>query len=190
MKSLKIFICGDSFTGTSSIIDRFVDDIFDKHCLQTIGVDFRTKRSDKFLFEIYVASGIFLSTAKFFVKKCDFFIFVYDITNVVSFENVRKYYNELISNVQGNSPTCFLVGNKTDLTNRKISKIAGGNLAIELGMIFYETSALANDGINELFQEIEDLFVVKSNLGKERDQSSSNWFLNIFSCCQSREKKN
>ena len=100
MKSIKIFVFGSSAVGTSCIIDKFVYDEFEKKTLPTIGIDYRCKRKDDSTYEIYVASGMFCSVAKYYVNRCDYFIFVYDITNRKSFIDIEKYYDYLIGDLK------------------------------------------------------------------------------------------
>ena len=80
---------------------------------------------------------------------------VYDVTRKNSFINAQKWLIEL---KQYAEPDCIilLVGNKVDLIEnnekREISTAEAQNFAEENKLIFYETSALANLKVNEVFE--------------------------------------
>ena len=182
--SLKIAVIGDTFVGTSSIVDRFVYDTFDRKCLPTIGVDYRYKVDGDYIYQIYVASGLFCCVAKNYVSVSNYFIFVYDISNRLSFERVEKHYKLLFSS-SPNKPKMYLVGNKNDIdeNDRKFSKDEGFELASKYSMTFYEVSALNGYGINHLFDEIKQESNIKDF---KKNVQNSSWASNIFSCCCNR----
>ena len=80
---------------------------------------------------------------------------VYDVTRKNSFINAQKWLVEL---KQYAEPDCIilLIGNKVDLIEnnekREISAEEAKNFAEENKLIFYETSALANLKVNEVFE--------------------------------------
>lgn len=81
-------------------------------------------------------------------------ILVYDVTSRDSFEQVLSWIQEAESNTTYNNIVKLLVGNKIDLDQRVISREEGENFAKERGMIFIETSAYTNDGIDQAFEEV------------------------------------
>ena len=95
---------------------------------------------------------------------------VYDITNPQSFEDIQKWYEE-IKRSGDKGVSIILVGNKCDLENeRKISTEAGKNKAKEMNCPFYETSALNNIMIEEVFKSIcEDIFNKVKTEKKDED---------------------
>ncbi|KAK3598516.1 hypothetical protein CHS0354_001056, partial [Potamilus streckersoni] len=76
---------------------------------------------------------------------------VYDITNEISFENVRKW----IKNVEEHAPTdvvTIIVGNNCEMNDRRqVSKERGEQLATEYGMKFMEISNRCNINVDEAF---------------------------------------
>jgi len=88
-----------------------------------------------------------------FYKKSNGFILVYDITNKKSFEKINSYYN--IIKKDDNNDCCILVGNKIDEKDKRIiSYDEGKNLAKELNIHFFETSAKTGKNVNEIFYYI------------------------------------
>ena len=79
-------------------------------------------------------------------------LIVYDITCRQSFEDVKTWIEDCKKQCS-NEIYMILIGNKLDLEEQRvITKEEGEELAEELGMKFYETSA--KDGTN-----VEDIFI-------------------------------
>jgi len=82
-------------------------------------------------------------------------VLVYDITDEISFSNIRMWMNTIESNTldAGAGLMKVLVGNKCDLQkNRMISKERGQQLADEFEVDFFETSAKSGIGVNLVFE--------------------------------------
>ena len=95
-------------------------------------------------------------------------IIVFDITNIESFENVRKWY-DIIKKVAVPNIILILVGNKVDLSDtREISAEEGMNLAKELEVYYMETSAKTNENIWDLFEWIA-LQIINTNIEEVKD---------------------
>lgn len=155
-KYLKIFVYGETFTGTSSIVYRFVYNIFNKKSLSTVGIDFQSKIiDDEFIYQIWITSGFFCSFSSSFNEQCLYFVLVYDVTNRTSFEKITEYHRDATTKNKKN-PIFLLVGNKIDKENIKVTTLEGKELAKKLDMFFFETSALTGDGIFEMFNFIKD----------------------------------
>ena len=78
---------------------------------------------------------------------------VYDITDKTSFDNLKYWINEIEQ--KANNWTIFLIGNKSDLDDKRtVSYEEGEALAKEFGMKFYETSVKYVININEAYEEL------------------------------------
>merc|ERR1712113_1345116 len=79
---------------------------------------------------------------------------VYDISDEISFENVRKWLFHV--NTHCEDATRILIGNKSDVgpKRRVIDETRGQALADECGMSFMETSAKSGSNLQELFMSI------------------------------------
>ena len=90
-------------------------------------------------------------------------LLVYDVTNEQSFQSitawlkdVQQYANEHVSIV--------LCGNKADLNHkRQVSYEQGKQLAKDLGLDFFETSAKTSDNVNAAFEKIIRNVIQKQN---------------------------
>lgn len=92
---------------------------------------------------------------------------MYDITNQESFENVRRWKQE-IENHAEKDVICYLIGNRADLGDtqeREVTIADGVDLMKELNLDNHmETSALTGANIGELFVTMtKHLYLENSN---------------------------
>ena len=79
---------------------------------------------------------------------------VYDITNRASFLNADQWIED-VRNERGNDVVIVLVGNKTDLSDRRqVTTEEGEKKAKEAGVLFLETSAKAGFNVKGLFRKL------------------------------------
>lgn len=83
-------------------------------------------------------------------------ILVYDVTCQSSFENLQTWLSECENYCtdQAEDIIKLLVANKVDLTNRAVSTKDGQDFAKQHGMLYIETSAKENIGVNQVFEEL------------------------------------
>lgn len=154
----KLLIIGDNGVGKSAILSRFVDDIFTECYLSTIGVDFKIKTikhdNDIIKLQVWDSAGQerFKSITQSYYRGAHGIITVYDITNANTFENIRKWLEQIDRHADEKCKR-LLVGTKTDLKDkREVSFEHGKAFAEEMGMQFVETSAKINEGILKTFE--------------------------------------
>jgi Ras-related protein Rab-1A len=154
----RICLLGDSGVGKTSLLTRYCDSIFKDKYSNTIGVDFRvvTLKYKDILTKIHIwdtaGQERFKSISVNYFKSSHGFIFVYDITNKESFDNLNNWIDLAFQNNQ-NSIVNFLIGNKCDLeSDRKIDIEEGKNFAEQKKFIFLETSAKDDININKVFE--------------------------------------
>ena len=160
---IKVVLIGESGTGKTSIIQRFSYNLFDSNCASSISSQYISKTIDlkdinqSLKFDIWDTAGQekYRSMAKLFYKDAKIILFVYDITSLNSFNELRNYW---ITQVKENCEPNILFGvvaNKNDLYNdQQVPKEEGVKLADEIGGIFQMTSAKSGNGINNLFNNI------------------------------------
>ena len=170
---IKILIIGESRVGKTCLLLRFTEDIFTDHHVSTIGIDFKTKLlvidNKNIKMQMWDTAGQerFKTLTKNFYKSADGIIVVYDITDENSFKNVRVWMKQI--DEYGNNKTCkILVGNKCDdVEKRKISTDEGHNLALELNLNFFESSAKDNHNVQEVFMTLaKNVLKDEGNLAK------------------------
>ena len=87
-----------------------------------------------------------------YIQQSDAFIIVYAIDDNSSFEGVEQYIQEIVRIKGTRDIPLVLCGNKCDLeAERVVPKSDGEELAQRMGAVFYETSALADVNIDEVF---------------------------------------
>ena len=93
-----------------------------------------------------------------FYRNAKVIIFVYDITDRETFDNVEGHHID--SARYAKQSANFLVANKTDREkDRKVSKEEGESLANKLGVAFCEASAKDGTGIEELLRHVVDHYL-------------------------------
>ena len=158
----KIIIVGDSGVGKSNILGRYINNEFKQDTKSTVGVEFASKKVKvndvNIKLQIWDTAGQerYRSITSAYYKGSKGCFIVYDITSSQTFENIEKWYEE-ISKTGDKSLSIILIGNKCDLEDeRKVTIEMGENKARDLNCPFFETSALNNIHIEEVFQKIAE----------------------------------
>jgi len=87
-----------------------------------------------------------------YMRDGEGFMFVYSITYLHSFKQIRSLYEHALRIKDLDKVPAVLIGNKSDLENeREVSKEQGEELARELGCQFMETSAKTAKNVTEAF---------------------------------------
>ena len=152
----KILLVGDSTVGKTCFLLRYVDDSFLDLHMATIGLDYRLKtlilEEQKIVkVQLWDTAGQdkFRAITRNYYKGASGIILIFDVTNVKSYENIKKWINEIKEEIS-EKVAIVLIGNKIDnVQERKISREQGDKLASEIGVKFFETSAKTGEGINE-----------------------------------------
>jgi len=92
----------------------------------------------------------FRSLIPSYIRDSTVAVVVYDITNANSFQQVNKWIEDVRAE-RGNDVIIMLVGNKTDLQDkRQVSMEEGERKAQELNVMFIETSAKAGYNVKQV----------------------------------------
>lgn len=149
---LQVFL-GDQSVGKTSIITRFMYDKFDTTYQATIGIDFISKTmylEDRTVrLQLWDTAGQerFRSLIPSYIRDSSVAVVVYDVTNRPSFLNTARWIEE-VRGERGSDVIIVLVGNKTDLVDkRQVSIEEGDSKAREYNVMFIETSAKAGFNI-------------------------------------------
>ena len=98
---------------------------------------------------------IYDSINRSYYQRADCCLLVYDVTRKITFESIEKFYIKEIKNNCCEDIKVILVGNKTDLKDkREISTKEGANLATKYKFIFKETSCEQNFNVVDVFETI------------------------------------
>lgn len=158
---LKIMLLGEARVGKTSIIDRLGDKQFTEKYIETIGNSYIVKTIKRHNQEIKVlicdspGAEKFRSLVQLFLRGTQGFIFVYDITNRKSFEELENWMKIAYESVSRESTKSIIVGNKSDLyLESQVSEEEARDLAMRIGVRLYLSSAKENNGIQNIFETL------------------------------------
>ena len=196
----KIIIIGDTCVGKTAILSKYLKGVFPTSPLSTVATEFATK-----IIQIkeggYIKAQIWDTAGQEKYKSITFHhykksvggLIVYDITKRSSFDNVKNWYNDLIS-LGEKGCIIALVGNKLDLVERNERKREvyyeeAQAYAEDNHMLFFETSAYNGNNINDIFEELlQTIYTERRKIPelKERDKMLENQ--NIINLKDKKEK--
>ena len=164
--SFKLIIIGDSGVGKTSIINRAINDVFETVTKTQIGFescDLYIKINKKIIkFQIWDTCGqeIYQSLVTNFYRNSSAALLVYSIDNKKSFENINFWLEE-IQKINNPDAKIFLIGNKTDLyEKREITYDEANNFSEKFEFSnFFESSAKSGDNVKNIFIGIADLLI-------------------------------
>eukprot|EP00744_Colponema_vietnamica_P026840 GILI01039948.1.p1 GENE.GILI01039948.1~~GILI01039948.1.p1 ORF type:complete len:268 (-),score=39.78 GILI01039948.1:32-781(-) len=156
----KLVFLGDQSVGKTSIITRFMYETFDKQYQATIGIDFLSKTlflDDRTVrLQLWDTAGQerFRSLIPSYIRDSAAAVVVFDVTSRASFTSTFHWIDE-IRLERGNDALIVLVGNKTDLQEkREVGREEAERKAQEFGAIFVEVSAKLGSNVKSLFRKI------------------------------------
>ena len=184
----KIIIIGDASVGKTALLSKYLKGVFPKSPLSTIATEFATK-----IIQIkeggYIKARIWDTAGEEKYKSITYHqykksvggLIVYDITKKLTFENVKNWYNDLITKAEKGC-IIALVGNKLDLVernggNREVLKEEAQAYAEDNHMLFYETSAYNGTNINDIFEDLmQTIYTERRKIPdfRERDNELDN----------------
>lgn len=180
LRKFKLVFLGEQSVGKTSLITRFMYDSYDSTYQATIGIDFLSKTmylEDRTIrLQLWDTAGQerFRSLIPSYIRDSSVAVVVYDITNDNSFQQTSKWIDD-VRTERGSDVIIVLVGNKTDLSDRrKVSTDEGEHKAREMNVMFIETSAKAGYNVKQLFRRIADEL-----LSKEAPQTKHQDLVNV-----------
>ena len=169
--TFKILTIGESGVGKTCILRRFVENKFLKNHLATIGIDFKTKtlniNNQEIKLKIWDTAGQerFRNITTQYYKGADGIVLIYDVTDDASYEKIRDWMEQILSNTKREDIGLVLLGNKCDMEPRAVTEEQGNKMAEELKVSYFETSALTGQGINEAFNELTRDIMKRKGVG-------------------------
>lgn len=119
----------------------------------------------------------FRSLIPSYIRDSSVAVVVYDISNAKSFQNTRKWIDD-VRGERGNDVIIVLVGNKTDLNDkREVTTAQGEEEAKKNGLMFIETSAKVGHNVKQLFRRIAQ--ALPGMEGEAKQGESTSMFLSI-----------
>lgn len=158
----KLIICGNPHVGKTSLILRYINKVFDKTYLPTLGVNVSSKLIQIEDVVVQLVIWDVAGQAKFEYMRTAFYkgarsaFFVFDLTDPESFQSIKKWSNDVKSNLgKEDIAMGFIIGNKKDLLKRRlVPKVDAIHLAEELNLEYFETSALTGENVDLTFKRL------------------------------------
>lgn len=150
----KIIVIGDSGVGKTCLTYRFCAGKFPEKTEATIGVDFRERQvqidGENIKIQLWDTAGqerFRKSMVQHYYRNVHAVVFVYDVTNAVSFRSLPAWIEECQAHALGAEVPRILVGNKCDLQGAlQVTTEEAQLFADTQSMPLFETSAKAPSG--------------------------------------------
>lgn len=167
----KILIVGPSGVGKTSLLNRYVDQVFTEQFVSTIGVDFKTVTLDsktsqgiikRVKLHLWDTAGQerFNSISHSYYRGAQGVIFVFDLNDIKSLEDLKKWINVADDY---NINKRIVVGNKNDLPKTVSDAQVAAFCAESPGMTYLVTSAKTGENIAECIETLaNDLTELRS----------------------------
>lgn len=158
---IKLVMVGDSGVGKSCLLDKFLDDSSTNNFISTIGVDIRSREmyvnNKRVKIQVWDTGGQqrYRPVLASCYRGALGVIIVFDVTNMISFKNIKQWLVEVEEFSTDSTIPRMLVGNKADLSDRRE---VGANVAEEFArqhnITYIETSVIGKENIKEAFLEL------------------------------------
>ena len=179
----KVILLGDAGVGKTSLIARYVDDIFRAEYTQTVGANFLIKEVNlKKIVDIMKRENSKISSEissfmlfywdiggqkdKLFVTEYYFLqavgaMVVFNVDNRESFNNLDFWISKM-KELSGDIPF-IIIGNKIDLQDKRVVHTEEiEKKAKDFGVLYFETSAKLNESVDAAFEDLS--FQILNNL--------------------------
>jgi len=185
---IKFLALGNSGVGKTSFLHRYTEHTFNPRFISTVGIDFREKkitwrgprsevmdkqgRSQRIHLQLWDTAGQerFRSLTTAFFRDAMGFLLMFDLTSDQSLMSTRDWLDQLTTHAYTSSPDIVLCGNKVDLEEiRSVTSDRAKEMASELGLPYYETSAATGEGVDEAIEAL--LALVMARIERSLDES-------------------
>lgn len=155
----KILLVGDPAVGKTSLIQKFIEDRFEKEYKASIGVDFSYKiiemeeKVARLIIWDIASQERFAPYRSSFYQQTNGAFIVFDLTRSETLQNIEAWMREI--NEFTEDVVVVLIGNKADLTKKR--EIAEEDVQAWIdryGCTYIETSAKTGEDVEEAFRAI------------------------------------
>jgi len=168
----KYIIIGDTGVGKTALLFQFTEGKFQAQHDLTIGVEFGAKTIEvdnkQIKLQIWDTAGqeSFRSITRSYYREAAVALLVYDVTRRETFNHLKQWLEETRQNANAHT-TIFLIGNKSDLTDkRQVDTKEGKAWADEHKIHFMETSAKSGSNVKNVFVDSSKTIYEQIKAGK------------------------
>ena len=186
---IKLVLLGNSGVGKTSIISRYIENIFNINESSTYCSNFFekiiTKNKKNYLLNIWDTAGQekYHSLGKHFYKDAHIICFVFDYSNQKSLNSIIETWYPEVKIYGERCVAMGVVGNKCDLYENEdvaaVNEEEANKFANDINAVYKLVSAKNGDGINTLFEDLLDKYLEKdaqekiNEISKNRETSIS-----------------
>jgi small GTP-binding protein len=196
----KVILIGEANVGKTSLINRYINRVFNDNYICTIGVDFMMKtinyKENKIKLQIWDTAGMekYKQITVSYYRGAQAAIICFDLTSKASFINLDRWIKEFIQYNPNNETIIVIVGNKCDLVSeREVTREEIDKFVALNNYTYVETSAKAGENVDSIFNEIAERLFNSSkvhNLQKQNITLSKNDKVQNIIFSMERNKKN
>ena len=177
----KIITIGDSGVGKTSILKRYVYNSYNINSLATVGVNFSfkdvvLKNGTKVQLKLIDTAGQekYKSLAKTYYKNTEGVLFVFSFDDKKSFDNITNWIDEFKENNGNENIPTLLIGNKSDVPKKEVDQESINKLLSQHKMKYIESSALNNENIDQIFDDLsERMYIYSKSISKNKQQGKT-----------------
>ena len=200
----KILVVGDIGTGKTSIIKRYVHNMFSIHYKSTIGVDFALKvikwnNDTTVRLQLWDIAGQerFNNMTRVYYKEAIGGVVVFDVTRNTTYEDVVKWKRDIDTKLvfpgTNNPIPVVLIANKIDLVseedNSNMSSEKMDNFCKEHGFVtWFNTSAKDNIHIEDAFNALIGAIIEMQKMSTNPDTIKKSDVVNLDDVLVSESK--
>ncbi len=161
----KVVLLGDAAVGKTSLVRRFVYDIFEDKYIMTIGTKVSKKVIDVdwegmhinlnlLIWDVLGQQG-YTQVQEAAFKGSDGALLVCDLTRKNTLHSIAHYWLPVLERVSG--VPAVLLANKSDLENWELSQEDVKDFADRLGMPYFLTSAKTGENVENAFRKLAEM---------------------------------
>ena len=164
----KVIFLGNSGVGKTQLINSILGNEFDSESMSTTNATFLSKyikiKKKNYKINLWDTAGqeIYKSITSLFVKGSCIVIFVYDITDQTSYDDL-EFWIEKSQEILENNCIYAIAGNKIDLfCDQKIQEVTAKKLAESKGFFFNQLTAKGDPkGVNDFVEMLLGKYIDK-----------------------------
>ena len=169
-------ILGESLVGKTTMASVFLGQEFDITKQSTIGLEYLIhkmtieEKKCKFLILDTAGQERYRSLSASTLQISDGYLVVFAVDDPQSFERVSYWIKTIQNSVNIETKVIYLVGNKIDVKDRKVSQKDATEFAKNNKLEYFECSAKSGEGIQDIFLKIfKDLFDLKKKMDENKE---------------------
>ena len=160
---IKVILVGESHVGKTCIVQRAISGVFNENTTSTLGAAYASKHvtcgDHQANLQIWDTAGQerYRGMTPMYFRGANIALVVFALDSLESFQSLDDWFDSIESN-SSDPINYFLVGNKNDLEDIKVSPELIKEKADKYNAIYREVSAKTGDGIEELFADIPKVY--------------------------------